>query len=235
MAVLLDEADPSSLHTLIFRLAPLRLMPLSVYLFLSQIAEGVWSRGTPAFVLRADHVLQACPHPCLDQSGALAEGDLYADLRQVGLESVSFQEYSPEFPHKQYTLGFAGRPRSGPEFYINLLDNSRDHGTPEKRKIRMGAAEDIVWDPKVAAAHEAEVEPYPCFGEMIEGFDTVNEMAKGMTRGDMEEEDTMDVDEHMLLRPVRIKSMTILENYNPATTEDDVKRNKRRPTANDEF
>lgn len=246
MTVLLDEADPSSLRKLVFRLAPLRVVPHSVHLFLSQIADGIWSRGTPAVVLRADHVLQACPHPCLDSAG-----DPYADLRRLGLDAVAFQEYSPEFPHERYTIGFAGRPRSGPEFYINLMDNTVDHGTPEERRARMGPAEYAAWaeeefgGPEEAALHESAMEPYPCFGKLVEGFDAVDEMAKGMTRASLpreensEEEDTVELDEHMLLRPMRISSMTILEDYNPAATGgggDGEKGGKERgPTTNDEL
>ena len=40
---------------------------------------------------------------------------------------LAFQEYSPQFPHVQYTLGYAGRP-GGPEFYVSTVDNSRNHG-----------------------------------------------------------------------------------------------------------
>ena len=57
---------------------------------------------------------------------------------------LAFQEYSPLFPHRQYTLGYAGeingpsqsfdvyftrlgRP-GGPAFYISTLDNVQNHG-----------------------------------------------------------------------------------------------------------
>ena len=54
------------MREIIFQLAPLDAMPHSVNLFLSQIAGGYWSRGASAFVINAGHVLQACPHPCLE-------------------------------------------------------------------------------------------------------------------------------------------------------------------------
>ena len=40
---------------------------------------------------------------------------------------LAFQEYNPEFPHVQYTLGYAGRP-GGPAFYISTVDNTINHG-----------------------------------------------------------------------------------------------------------
>ena len=35
-------------------------------------------------------------------------------------KGMAFQEYSPRFPHKRLTLGFAGRP-GGPAFYISTM------------------------------------------------------------------------------------------------------------------
>jgi len=232
MTVLLEEGNPSSQRTLIFELAPIELAPHSVHLFLTQIAEGYWSRGTPAIVLNAEHVLQACPHPCLDSVdlGGRTPGYPYEDMRAAGLDVVSFQEYSPAFPHEKYTIGFAGRPHSGPEFYINLLDNTLDHGTLEERKRRMGQAEYGAWaEEAFGGVEEVDVgekdmmEPYPCFGKLVEGFDVVDEIARSLTRAslpkdDLDDEDDMervDLDENMLLRPVKIASVTILENYSP--------------------
>eukprot|EP00584_Thalassiosira_punctigera_P008648 CAMPEP_0172539242 /NCGR_PEP_ID=MMETSP1067-20121228/10481_1 /TAXON_ID=265564 ORGANISM="Thalassiosira punctigera, Strain Tpunct2005C2" /NCGR_SAMPLE_ID=MMETSP1067 /ASSEMBLY_ACC=CAM_ASM_000444 /LENGTH=258 /DNA_ID=CAMNT_0013324889 /DNA_START=68 /DNA_END=844 /DNA_ORIENTATION=- len=232
MTVLLDESNPSSARVLVFELAPVDLMPHSVHLFLSQIAEGYWSCGTPAFVLAAEHVLQACPHPCLDHVdlGGSKRGYPYAEMREAGLDSVSFQEYSPKFPHKRHTIGFAGRPHSGPEFYVNLLDNTLDHGTAEERRRSMGPKEYEAWAGEAfdGGAEEAgtTTEPYPCFGRLVEGRDVADEIARGMTRAslrrrrseddddDSEEEDGPGL-ENTLLRPVRIASVTILENYDP--------------------
>jgi len=139
MKVLLDESDPKSEHEIIFELAPLKIMPHSIHLFLSQIAEGYWKRGTPSIALNAGHVLQACPHPCLDSTdmGGNIPGYPYEEMRKEGLDVVSFQEYSTSYPHAKYTIGFAGKP-SGPEFFINMMDNTLDHGTIEERKYKMG-------------------------------------------------------------------------------------------------
>lgn len=43
------------------------------------------------------------------------DDDKREDFVESGYTSVSFQEYSPNFPHRQYTLGYAGRP-GGPNF-----------------------------------------------------------------------------------------------------------------------
>jgi len=75
---------------------------------------------------------------------------------------------------------------------------------------------------------EKEITPYPCFGKIIKGFSTVNEIAKGLTRGSLPKDDESEneLDDSILLRPIKIASMTILENYNPGMPE---------TTANDEL
>ena len=40
---------------------------------------------------------------------------------------MAFQEYHPQYPHKLFTLGYAGRP-GGPAFYISTMDNTDNHG-----------------------------------------------------------------------------------------------------------
>ena len=76
-----------------------------------------------------------------------------------------------------------------------------------------GSAEQI--DPKV-------VEPYPCFGKVVKGFETIDEISKGTTRrslqtesDDEEEDDAVELDENILLRPVKIATVSILKDYTP--------------------
>lgn len=79
------------------------------------------------------------------------------DFVESGYTSVSFQEYSPDFPHRQYTLGYAGRP-GGPNFYINMKDNTRVHG------------------PQLDLKEDDEMDADPAFGKVVAGFDTVDRM-----------------------------------------------------------
>lgn len=244
--VTLDERNPSSVREIIVQLAPLDLMPHSIHLFLTQISEGYWNVGTPAFVLNAEHVLQACPHPCLESvefGGSRRRSrqkEPYEDMKRAGLDTVSFQEYSPMVPHEKYTIGFAGRPHSGPEWYINLMDNTLDHGTLEERKYHMGPTKYAAWAKEVLGRNGVmldvgdgemlvdvdamvAIEPYPCFGKVIEGFEVVDEIARGVTRAALpkgeEEEDGFPLDPNLLLRPVHITSVTILKDYQPGTTD----------------
>lgn len=242
--VALDERNPSSVREIIIQLAPLDLMPHSIHLFLTQISEGYWNVGTPAFVLNAEHVMQACPHPCLESVGfgggrnSSPQKEPYDEMKRAGLDTVSFQEYSSMFPHQKYTIGFAGRPHSGPEFYINLMDNTLDHGTLDERKNHMGPTKYAAWAKEVLGMNgvvldvgEGEmlvdvdamvaIEPYPCFGKVIDGFEVVDEISRGMTRASLPkgqkegEEGYQQLDSNILLKPVHITSMTILKDYHP--------------------
>jgi len=102
-------------ETIMMELAPLRLMPHAVHLFLEQIYHGLWNGCD--FVINGIHVLQAGP----------GDDKQLEAFQHSQLDVLSFQEYHKEFPHEKYTVGFAGRP-GGPDFYINKRDNTEYHG-----------------------------------------------------------------------------------------------------------
>ena len=128
----------------VIELAPLDLMPHSVHFFLEMASMGLLDGCS--FILNALHVLKAAPLP-YDGSSAASKARAFA---RMGLESVAFKEYSEQFPHKQYTVGFAAD--GSPSFYINTEDNE---------EIHMGD---------------------PCFGKIVEGFDTVKRLESSPTR-----------------------------------------------------
>jgi cyclophilin family peptidyl-prolyl cis-trans isomerase len=222
MIVELDENQ----HEVMIELASPKLMPHSVHTFLSQISEGYWTRGTPAFVMNPGHVLQACPHPCLETKalGGSYPGDPYVDMKHAGLDAVSFQEYHPDYPHEKYTIGFAGRPHSGPEFYINIMNNTLDHGPIEARKRALGDDYNKDGDDEV---DETTLEPDPCFGKIVSGFDVIDKISEGLTRADLPDESKErggDVDEvlsdSLLIQPVKIVSMSIIVESDGVSSED---------------
>ena len=106
--------------TILIELAPISLIPCSVYNFL-EIAR-TWKKG--AFHRNANHVLQAI-------------------ARSAVKESMPFQEYSKEYPHKKGTVGYAGRP-SGPEFYVSIQNNSGAHGPGSQQKHNPYEADCII-------------------------------------------------------------------------------------------
>lgn len=118
--------------TILLTLAPLSDMPYAVYYFL-QIVDS-WHGG--AFHRNAGHVLQA--------------------MANTPVTSLAFQEYSANYPHVKYSLGFAGRP-GGPEFYISTVDNVQNHGPGSQ-----------------GSASEADT----CFARVADGIDVVQRMTK---------------------------------------------------------
>jgi cyclophilin family peptidyl-prolyl cis-trans isomerase len=107
--------------TFVIELAPLDLMPHSVYTFLEMTSLGLISGCS--FILNALHVVKAAPLPSNNKGSARqTTGQQFA---ANGLESVAFREYSSQYPHKPYTVGFAAD--GTPSFYINTEDNTEIH------------------------------------------------------------------------------------------------------------
>ena len=61
---------------------------------------------TPQNVCVDSHVVQGGPFPNHLNPGV----DLEQPFADADLESVSFQEYHPDFPHEKYTLGYGTCP-----------------------------------------------------------------------------------------------------------------------------
>ena len=83
-----------------------------MYFFLHNIVSGFVSGD---FHRNAGHVLQAMLRQDKSKSGGK-------------VLPFAWQEYSPKYPHKKWTLGYAGRPSSRSAMYISNLDNTRNHG-----------------------------------------------------------------------------------------------------------
>lgn len=116
--------------------ASLEWMPHAVHVFM----DACVTRREPwkaAFHRNAGHVLQAF-------------------VRAPSVFGLAFQEYDARFPHKKYTLGFAGRP-GGPEFYISTVDNTRNHGP---------------------GSQGSKTEADACFAKIVDGFDVVDRMKR---------------------------------------------------------
>jgi len=117
--------------TLVIEMAPIQYIPVSVYNWL-EIAR-TWKSG--AFHRNANHVLQATTNSAAVKS------------------PLAFQEYSDKHPHKKGTVGYCGRP-SGPCWYVNIIDNSKNHGPGSQQKKN---------------PHEADGN----FGRIVSGMDDV--------------------------------------------------------------
>lgn len=151
---------PGEIHSFIIQLAPLHIMPHSVHIFLEQVHHKLWDNCV--FAINAPHILQAGPY--------LKDGrkDI-TRLRKFEhheLDTISFQEYAPEFPHAKYTIGLSGRP-GGPDFYVNKQDNSMHHGPGGQERHIL--------------AEEAD----PCFAFVVSGFDVIDKIYLRETRSDL--------------------------------------------------
>ena len=144
----------------VIELAPLDLMPHSVYFFLLQVYNGCWNGRS--FDRNAEHVIQAGLYPYYATPDNAEDDGHFEELK---LQEVAFQEYSEEYPHELHTVGFAGRP-GGPEWYISMMDNSEAHGPGGQTKYEV--------------RHEAD----PCFGKVVEGLEAVYLMQKMQKEAD---------------------------------------------------
>ena len=118
-------------NTIVMELAPLELMPHSVFTFMEMVSADLFDGCS--FILNAMHVIKAAPLP---YDGSSASAKVRAFTRN-GLESVAYREYSPDYPHEKYTVGFAAD--GSPSFYINTQDNTDIHvGDPCFAKIISG-------------------------------------------------------------------------------------------------
>lgn len=115
----------------VVELASLDLMPHSVDTFLGMVSAGLWDGCS--FVMNAVHVIKAEPLPADEKDGK----NKLAAFEKEHLNHLAFHEYSSEFPHEQYTLGFSGG--DSPSWYINTEDNTEIHsGEPCFGKIVEG-------------------------------------------------------------------------------------------------
>mmetsp|Transcript_9604 Transcript_9604/g.12546 ORF Transcript_9604/g.12546 Transcript_9604/m.12546 type:complete len:349 (-) Transcript_9604:228-1274(-) len=150
-----ESMGEPALGAIEIELAPFEVMPYVVYHWLTQVEHGAWDGC--AFIRNAGHVLQASSQ---DMNGKSLRSRF---LKLPLTKNIGFQEYTDDFPHAKYTLGIAGRP-GGPDFYINLVDNKRNHGPGGQKSY------DIV--------EEAD----SCFAKVIDGFDVIKRMKTAPTK-----------------------------------------------------
>ena len=124
--------------------APNELMPHSVFTFMDMVDRKVWDNSV--FIHKWNHIVQAAP---ITPDGQNRRDEVDGVL--------SFPEYSEEFKHDQYTVGFSGRP-GGPEFYINLTDNDDSHGPGRQDHSTI--------------LHDAD----PCFARIVRGKEAIDRL-----------------------------------------------------------
>ena len=120
-------------HILILEMAPLDLMPHSVYTFLEMVDHHLLDGCS--FILNAMNIIKAAPLPY--EKGLPSAKEMAENFHKFNLDTVSFSEYNSNFAHEQYTIGFAAD--GSPDFYINTGDNTEEHsGEPCFARIVSG-------------------------------------------------------------------------------------------------
>jgi cyclophilin family peptidyl-prolyl cis-trans isomerase len=152
--------DADTIGTFLVEMASLDLMPHSVNTFLKQVQLKLWDNTVFWHHDGVDHIISAAPVQ-------YTRGDTrHHYFQALGVRELGFAEYSPEYPHEPFTVGFAGR---GPGFYINTVDNTQIHGPGGQ-------------------SNNSTDEADPCFGKVVEGMDTVLDMYKLQQRQSSEAE-----------------------------------------------
>ena len=115
----------------VVELAPVDEVPHAIHLFMEQVEHGLWNGCY--FYLNGPHIVQVGPR--LSEEGASEEHERarIAPFKTRGLDQLSFPDYSDDYPHVTWTLGYTGRP-GGIDWYINkvrsqtsLIDEQRFH------------------------------------------------------------------------------------------------------------
>lgn len=115
----------------VIELAPSELMPHSVETFLDMVSNKLIDGCS--FIMNALNLIKAAPLP-YDGSSSKDKAQSFADL---GLDELAFKEYSEDFPHQKYTMGFTAD--GSPSFFINVDDNIHTHeGDPCFGKVVRG-------------------------------------------------------------------------------------------------
>jgi hypothetical protein len=166
ISIVLPTESNDHVRTFLLEMAPLASMPHSVNLFLEQVSHNLWNNAY--FYLNGPHVLQGGPqaeHGWEEATGIDARELALRPFREVALAHLAFPEYSNDFPHVPWSVGFTGRP-GGPDFYINKMDNTIVHG------------------PGGQLQHDLDEFGDPCFAKVVDGFDTLHAIFRLSTYAD---------------------------------------------------
>lgn len=149
---LIDEGGKRNLKSFVVETSPVDLMPTSNHFFLDMVTAGIWDNTIFLHHEEVSHVIAAAPVDSVTQKVK------HNQLSYLGWIGIGFPEYTDQFPHKKYTLGFAGQ---GPTFYINTMDNENDHGPGGQQ-----------------GHHLLPNDADPCFAKVVEGFEVVDDLVR---------------------------------------------------------
>ena len=133
----------------VVELASINYMPCSVLSFMDMVEQKLWDNTVFYHHSSQHHVVAAAP---VTFGTFDSKSHHFAAL---GHKGITYPEYSARFSHSKYTLGFSD---TGPNFYINTIDNSKHHG------------------PGGQGHHELPGDADPCFGKVVSGHEVIEKM-----------------------------------------------------------
>jgi cyclophilin family peptidyl-prolyl cis-trans isomerase len=162
-------------------------MPHTIHFFLEQVSNGVFDNTQ--FYWNAPTYVQAGPDHDPHKLQVMEQ-------TQPSLVHLIYQEHSDRLHHQQYTLGYPGRP-GGPDFYLNLEDNSGEQGP-----------------------NNGHTDTDPCFARIIRGFNTMERIHRSRV---YEDDGVFRRKQYRIVHPVTIVSMRVQHTdhtygESPATT-----------------
>lgn len=200
------ERGISNLGSVIIEIAPIDEMPHTVYWFLEQVTGKSYDDRKIAFHINDDNIIQAgTDHDSIDNvlpktlytntTTTLTGDNLSDNLNRKDLAKIMFQEYSPDYTHKPYTLGLPGKSVGKRlDFYISVKDNTIEHGpgghntndkktsviTGGSRILSSSSNNDLHFAQSIANAQLLDNDNIlsddadPCFAKVIHGFHVVD-------------------------------------------------------------
>ena len=141
----------------VVELAPIDVMPHAVHFFLDLVENKLWDDAVFLHNDESEHVMAAAP---LDYVTHNLKMDR---INALDFRSLSFPEYSPRYPHKEYTVGFAHK---GPTIYVNTMDNTEHHG------------------PGSQEHHLFPEDADPCFGTVTRGREVIDLLMSNGIQGE---------------------------------------------------
>lgn len=141
-------------HTLMVELAPVDLVPHAIETFLDMVSNKVWDNTVFYHHSSQHHIIVAAPV----NYGSFTRRESQSQALELGL---SFPDYSEEFPHEEYTIGFSG---TSTNLIINTISNVEIHG------------------PGGQAHGSLAKDADPCFGKIVWGKNVVKEMMPANSR-----------------------------------------------------
>lgn len=184
-----DDTHDEPIHYIVLQMAPIKEMPHTIYWFLEQVNEKLYDNYS--FHINAEHIIQAGNVPNFKYPEERINVNGIEKFQRKGLSHLLFQEYSINYPHLPYTVGFSGRP-GGTNFYISMKDNVFIHG-PSNHQIQyqhQNQHEQMLQQERQQHTSSSSLPLYdasdadPCFAKVIYGFDVVDRIHKSNTRSD---------------------------------------------------